>query len=262
MRKHECMKSACRSSTWRPPRELARRLLCKGTMPGPDLTITRQRHIPRPDAALVQALASHTTSAVSDALGRRAGLGPAIRPLTLAQRFAGPALTVRCRPGDNLAALVALMDAVAGDVVVIACDGATDGAIVGGAYVQWARQRGVVAVVTDGLVRDADELDELGLPVFGCGYTPNGPFKTGPGEIGLPVTLGGVTVAPGDIVLGDRDGVAIVPRARAAEAIEAAERVRRGEADSTAAFQRGETPGWLAELTQRARVRDLEDPRG
>lgn len=225
------------------------------------MTITRQRHFPRATADQVEALRRHTSSAVGDALGRRGGLGPAIRPLTPEAAFAGTALTVHCGPGDNLAALVALSSLQPGDVLVIACERATGAAIVGGNLALWAQRCGAVAIVTDGLLRDADELDVLGLPVFAVGFHPNGPTKVGAGAIGLPITIEGVTVASGDVIVGDRDGVVVVPRAQAARAIEIADAVRAGEADSAAAFGRGETPAWLTTLVSGTAVVDLEEPR-
>ena len=224
-------------------------------------TITRSTHFLRTEASQVEALRKHTSSAVGDAIGRRAGLGPAIRALTPQSHFAGTALTVRCGPGDNLAALVALASVKPGDAIVIACGRATLGAIVGGSYARWALKAGAIAIVTDGLLRDADELDSLGLPIFAAGFSPNGPYKCGPGEIGLPVSIEGVSIESGDVVLGDRDGVVVVPRMQAAAAVDMAETVRRSEAESVAAFGRGETPGWLAALTASARVKDIGEIR-
>lgn len=225
------------------------------------MTITRQRNFLRADADQVKSLCRHTSSAVGDALGRRGGLGPAIRPLTPHVQFAGTALTVHCSPGDNLAALVALSSVMPGDVIVIACNRSVEAAIIGGNVVQWALKRGAVAIVTDGLLRDADELDALGLPVFAVGFHPNGPTKTGSGKIGQPITLEGVTIESGDILLGDRDGVVVVPRCKVANVIEIADAVHAAEADSTAAFNRGETPAWLAKLVSNTQVQDLGEPR-
>lgn len=196
---------------------------------------------------------------VGDALGRRAGLGPAVRALTVARRFAGSALTVRCSAGDNLAALVALASTRPGDVLVIACDGAGDAAIVGGSYAKLAAQRGACAIVTDGLARDLHEMESAGIAVFAAGFHANGPFKDGPGDIGQPITVAGLRIEPGDIVLGDDDGIVIVPRARAAGAIACAREIGLGEQRTHAAFARGETPEWLARLIVDTPVDDMDE---
>jgi 4-hydroxy-4-methyl-2-oxoglutarate aldolase len=224
------------------------------------MTITRQRNFLRADSDQVKNLCRHTSSSVGDALGRSGGLGPAIRPLTPNVQFAGTALTVRCSPGDNLAALVALSSVIPGDVIVIACDRSVDAAIIGGNVAQWALQFGAVAIVTDGLLRDADELDALGLPIFAAGFHPNGPTKVGSGEIGQSITLEGVIIQSGDIILGDRDGVVVVPRGKVAKVIEIADTVHAAETDSAAAFNRGETPAWLSKLVSNTLVRDLGEP--
>lgn len=225
------------------------------------MLITRQKHIQRAAPEHVKALCRHTSSAVGDALGRRGGLGPLIRPLTQKFSFAGTALTVHCGPGDNLAALVALSSVEPGDVIVIACDRSTNAAIVGGNFAQWAIKCGAVAIVTDGLLRDADELDVLGLPVYAAGFHPNGPTKVGSGKIGLPIAIEGVTIESGDVIIGDRDGVVVVPRKNLIEVIEIADAVRREEVDSAAAFDRGETPAWLTKLVSQTSVQDLGEPR-
>jgi 4-hydroxy-4-methyl-2-oxoglutarate aldolase len=113
-----------------------------------------------------------------------------------------------------------------------------------------ARNAGIAAIVTDGLVRDLDGLDSVGIPVFALGVTPNSPQKNGPGSVGLPIVVGGMAVAPGDVVCGDRDGVAIVARERAAEVAQGLDAVRRREAAVEEAIRAGaREPGWLAETT-------------
>ncbi len=93
-----------------------------------------------------------------------------------------------------------------------------------------ARNRGVAGFVTDGLVRDLEDLETVGLPVFAMGVTPNSPQRRGPGSVGLPIVCGGVSIATGDIVVGDRDGVVVVPRARIDETLESLARVKAAEA--------------------------------
>src|ERR1022692_2613506 len=124
-----------------------------------------------------------------------------------------PALTCHAGADDNLAILAAFAVARPGDVVVAACDGFTGTAVVGDLFAGMARNCQVAAIVTDGLARDTAGIIATGLPVFAGGVTPGSSARSGPGSIGLPVVLGQVCVAPGDLIVGDRDGVAVVPLA-------------------------------------------------
>jgi regulator of RNase E activity RraA len=226
-------------------------------MASPDLTILRRRDFERAGADMVARIGRIPTSMIGDGLGRRRGLGHHVQPLAGGTAFAGSALTIRCRGGDNLAALVALSSIRPGDVLVIACAANREAAVIGGNYVAMAKARGAVAVITDGLVRDLDELDSLGIPVFGAGVTPNGPFKTGPGEIGLPVSLGDLSIAPGDVLVGDRDGVVSIPGHLLGEALERSAAVQAREAEMSQSHATGEIPAWLSEMIDAVPVRDL-----
>ena len=135
-----------------------------------------------------------------------------IRPLTNAKKFCGVALPVWTRARDNLAPYAAIQHAKPGDVMVIATDDYQPASVIGDVLVGMAKNQGVAAFVTDGMVRDIDGLNAVGIPVFARGLSPNSPFKDGPGTIGLPISLAGVVVNPGDVVLGDQDGVVVVAR--------------------------------------------------
>jgi regulator of RNase E activity RraA len=224
----------------------------------PDLVITRRSAFARVDPEHLSQLAAIPSSMLGDGMGRRRGLGPSVQALAGGKTFVGSALTIRCRGGDNLAALVALSSILPGDVVVIATGGNVEAAVVGGNYASMAKARGAVAIVTDGLVRDLDELDEIGIPVYGAGVTPNGPFKTGPGEIGVPVTIGDLPILPGDALVGDRDGVVALPAGRVQEAIEKGRAVQAREASMAASNAKGEIPAWLGQLIEAVPVRDLD----
>jgi 4-hydroxy-4-methyl-2-oxoglutarate aldolase len=116
----------------------------------------------------------------------------------------------------------------------------------GDIIIAMARNCGIVAVVTDGLVRDVEGIEAVGIPVYARGLTPNSPFKNGPGAIGFPVTVGGVVIEPGDLVLGDRNGVVVAPRARLEQALVGLEAVTAKEADMDRAVQDGlKLPNWL-----------------
>lgn len=219
--------------------------------------ITRRVDFERPHQDRIRAIATIPSSMLGDALGRRRGLGPAIRPMTSHCRFAGPALTIRCVSGDNLAALVALSSIRSGDVVVIACNASIEAAVIGGNYAALAKARGAVAIVTDGLVRDLDEMEELEIPVFGAGVSPNGPFKNGAGEIGFAVALGQGVVQPGDVLVGDRDGIVCIPHDRIDDAVERAAAVQTRESEMERTRISGEIPAWLAEQIDSIAVIDV-----
>lgn len=197
--------------------------------------------VPLPDPQLLARLRPLASSLVSDVFGRWAG-AEGLLPLTgLApgQVVAGPALTVRTRPGDNLVVHKALDMARPGEVLVVDAGGATDRAILGGLMGQYAASRGLTALVVDGAVRDRSVLAELAPPVFARGLSHLGPYKDGPGELRGPVSVGGVTVAHGDVVVGDEDGIAVIPRARFEEIVIAAERKLAAEVDEREAISRG-----------------------
>lgn len=174
--------------------------------------LTIRRNFPRPPEKLVKLLSEAPTGWAVDANGRRGALDYRVRPLTRAMRFCGVALTVWTRARDNLAPYAAIQHAKPGDVMIIATDDYEEASVVGDVLVGMAKNQGIIAFVTDGVVRDVDGLNAVGIPVFARGLSPNSPFKDGPGTIGLPISLGGVAVNAGDVILGDQDGVVVVAR--------------------------------------------------
>lgn len=217
----------------------------------------------RPAAAAVAALAGTPSGHLVDALGGHGALDYRIKPVTqgppAAHAFCGVALTCDCGPADNLAVFAALEAVRPGDVIVAATDAFTGCAVVGDLLLGMARNAGAVAFVTDGLVRDLDGIEAVAIPVFCRGVSPNSPARNGPGRLGLPVTLGGVTVASGDLVAGDRDGVVVVPRARIDEVIQALAGIRKAEAALEAKVKAGLTvPDFVADLLGSGRVRRLD----
>jgi len=179
----------------------------------------------RADPAAVAALAELPATAVADAMHRLGAMEGAVRPLWPGARLAGTALTVWVRTGDNLRLHRALDVAQPGDVLVVNGQGSLAHALFGELMGLRARARGIVGLVVDGAVRDLAQLERMAFPVFGRGACPNGPGKEGTGEVGYPVACGGVACCPGDVVLGDGDGVVVVPRASAADVLAAARRV-------------------------------------
>lgn len=154
---------------------------------------------------------------VGDALQRMTVMDGGIRLFTEQAALLGNALTVDVRSGDNLAVHRALDEARPGDVLVVNGHGDTTRALIGDLIGEIMVNAGLTGAVVDGAVRDVRTLSAMGLAVYARAITPAGPFKEGPGAVGAPVAVGGVVVAAGDVLVGDADGVVVVPRRRAKE---------------------------------------------
>ena len=185
--------------------------------------------IERPPTELVERFRGVPTSFIVDAMAGTGALDWRIKPL-VGRSLVGVALTCDCGPLDNLAFMAALADCRAGDVLVVATGGHVGAAVTGDLLLGVAKNRGAAGFVTDGLVRDLDDLETIGLPVYAMGVTPNSPQRRGPGSVGLPVVCGGVVIASGDVVVGDRDGVVVVPRARIEATLGSLDQVKAMEA--------------------------------
>jgi 4-hydroxy-4-methyl-2-oxoglutarate aldolase len=209
-------------------------------MIGDPARLVVRRRFPRLEPAAVAPFRERPTSFVADAQTGRGCLDPAIKPLLPEMRFVGSALTVNTGARDNLAVLGALDLAQPGDVLVVGTDGYVGRAIVGDIVIKIAKAKGVVAFVTDGAVRDVGDILPLGMPVFCRAVTPATGFPTGPGEVGLRMAMGEVAIESGDLILGDRDGVVVVPRAQLAEATARLEQVVAAEAATQAKVDAGE----------------------
>lgn len=176
---------------------------------------------------------------ISDVMARMSAGGPRLRPMHAGGVMAGPAFTVRTRPGDNLMVHKALDLAEPGDVIVVDAGGDLTNAIIGEIMVTYAARRGLAGMVIDGAIRDSAALRAGDFPVFAAGVTHRGPYKDGPGEINVPVALGGMLVAPGDLVVGDVDGLLCLPFDHAAAILDAAEAKNAAEEKTLAALRTG-----------------------
>jgi RraA family protein len=161
--------------------------------------------------ALVDRFRGIPVANVSDCMARMSAGGARLRPIHEKGLMAGAAFTVRTRPGDNLMVHKALDIAEPGDVVVVDAGGDLTNAIIGELMQSHAIQRGLGGIVINGAIRDADALRTGALPVFAAGITHRGPYKDGPGEINVPVAIDGMVIEPGDLVIGDADGILCVP---------------------------------------------------
>lgn len=173
-----------------------------------------------PEAGVVQAFKAIPVAAIGDAMSRNVGaIGLRQYHARLEAALCGPAVTVRVRPGDNLMIHKALMMVQPGDVLVIDGGGDVSQALVGGLMRTTCLARGLGGLVIDGAIRDLCEWAQDGMPIFARGHTHRGPSKDGPGEINVPVACAGLAVLPGDLIVGDADGVIAVPAAEAAEVL-------------------------------------------
>jgi len=184
--------------------------------------MTEHTHQPvTPD--VVQRLGALPVANIGDAMQRLGVVEAEIGAVWRGARTAGTARTVEVAGGDNAGVHEAIDILRPGDVLVVNGHGVRDRALVGELIAERLRARGCVGLVIDGAVRDVDDLEELGFPVFARAVTPAGPYRNGPFRVGVPVAIGGVVVHPGDVIVADGDGVAVVPAAEAAAVLGRAE---------------------------------------
>lgn len=203
--------------------------------------LTIRRGFPRPDPALVDALRGAMTGHVVDSMSGRGAMDYRIKPIEPARSaICGVALTVKAAPGDNMAVNGALDVAQPGDIIVCATDSFTDTAVVGDLLLGMMKNAGAAAFVTDGLIRDLIGVRGVGFPVFAMGVNPNSPTGGGTGSVGLPVVVGGVHVEPGDVIIGDEDGIVVVPQGDLPQVLETIQEVRALEAEAEAKVKAGQ----------------------
>jgi RraA family protein len=206
----------------------------------------------RAAAQLVAEFAQTSTAHLSDSMERLYSAGPDLRAMHRGGALAGPAFTVKTAPGDNLLVHKALDMAQPGDVIVVDAGGYREQAVIGEIMAGWAARRGIAGLVIWGAIRDSAEIRDGAFPVFACGVTHRGPYKDGPGEINVPIALGGMPVHPGDVVVGDADGVVAVPLAHAEAVLASARRIREKEAGGLRDIERGTLDrAWVDEALRR-----------
>jgi len=165
--------------------------------------------INRPSKELVASFAGLPVANIGDMMNRTFCIDAKIRPINAAPLL-GSAFTVKVRPGDNLLLHKALDMAQPGDIMVVDAQGDMSNSIIGELMVLWAKKRGLGGFVIDGAIRDIGTLKNMDIPIYAAGITPAGPYKDGPGEINFSVCCGGVVINPGDILVGDEDGVVVI----------------------------------------------------
>ncbi len=204
---------------------------------------------PRAAAHLLRAFATLPTSNISDNMLRHYGTAARLRPFHREGKLVGTAFTVKTRPGDNLLTHKAIDMAAPGDVILVDAGGALDHAIIGEIMSSHARKRGIAGMIIDGAIRDLDAISAGDFPVYACGVTHRGPYKDGPGEINVTVSIAGMIVNPGDIIVGDADGVVAIPQADAERIIALTVAQKEKEEAALAAIARGDIDrSWVDKL--------------
>jgi RraA family protein len=214
------------------------------------------RDFERVDPATVAKASEFAASILADVAGRRGTLSSRISPLTPDTRVAGPALTVEVRPGDNLMIHAAMAIAKPGDVLVIDGKGDETCALLGEIMVSQCKAIGLAGIIIYGSVRDTEAIREIGFPVYAVGANPNGPTKNIAGRVNWPVSVGGTTVQPGDLIVGDADGVVVVEREKAPGLLAAAAKKVQDETKRLTEIRTGGPlrPSWLEGALRKAGV--------
>lgn len=231
--------------------------------PGPGLRI--RTDVERPSTDVVSGFRDFDTPAISDLMNRLYTMQTGIRAMTDPKlRLVGTACTVKVYPGDNLMVHKALDIARPGDVIVVDTSNSAMTAVLGDLISTKARHRGIAGFVVDGLVRDLPAIQGLGdFPVFARGLTPIGPLHRGPGEINFPISAGGIVVTPGDVIVGDVNGVVVVPQEIAKELLERLRAQLAAESDYAAAVARGEfSNAWVDEVLRASGLLQAGDAAG
>jgi regulator of RNase E activity RraA len=200
--------------------------------------ITKNPSAPQASPAIIARLRDIAVALISDSMHRNCG-SIGLRPYHKPAPLAGTAVTVRTRGGDNLAVLRAYDFCRPGDVMVVDAGGDVSNAIIGGIMSFAAQQLGLAGMVIDGAIRDAAELAERTFPVYARGVSHRGPYKDGPGAINVEVTVGGMVVSPGDIIVGDQDGLCAFSPAIAEQVIAKALKQRNNEDATMDAIREG-----------------------
>jgi 4-hydroxy-4-methyl-2-oxoglutarate aldolase len=228
-------------------------------MIGNPVSLIVRKHFKRPDIEKLKMFQGVATGFVVDAQNGTGALDRKIKPVDPEMKFAGPAMTADAEPRDSLPVQPAIALAKPGDVLVIATGGYEGAAVIGDNVAIMAKNQGLAAIVTDGLVRDIEGVLAAGIPVFCCGVSPNSPYARGPGRIGLPIAISRSVIHPGDVIIGDRDGVVVIPRDEIDAVIESLKSVREKEIELESKVKAGLCYApWVDDYLQSDQTRYLD----
>lgn len=205
--------------------------------------------IDRPDPNLVRDLSQYPVAVIGDGMGRRSIFDSGIKPILRTTKMCGPAITVEVHAGDNLMIHAAMKIAREGDVIVVNARGNTENGIYGDILNSVAQRKKLGGIVIDGAIRDCIEIEKSGVPVFCRAVSPLGGGKEGPGQVNLPISCGGVVVNPGDVVVGDGDGIVVIPKSQLEHSLDGAYKKTKAEEKRLEAITNGKDediyPSWL-----------------
>ena len=206
-----------------------------------------RRDFERVSPEVVRKANQFAASILADVAGRRGTLDGRIISVTPGVKMAGPAFTIEVRPGDNLMIHAAMSMAKPGDILVVDGKGDRTCALMGAIMINACKKMGLGGVILDAAVRDCEELRELGFPVYSVGTNPNGPTKFVPGRINWPISCGGASINPGDLIVGDADGVVVIEREKAESLLDLAAKKVADERARIADIVAGKNlrPKWL-----------------
>ncbi|MFL8672691.1 RraA family protein [Clostridioides sp. GD02404] len=228
------------------------------------MTIGNRVYLKRdlPDKELVKRFSVLPAANVGDCMYRSSALSSEIKLMSSPQnKMCGVALTVKSRPGDNLMLHQALNIAQEGDIIILSNNGDRTQAIMGEImYKYLADFKKVAGIVIDGPIRDIDVISKSNCPIYATGTTPGGPYKEGPGEVNVPISIGGIAVNPGDIILGDQDGVIVIPKNDAVDLIDKAEaNAQQDHAKVLNASEGTANRDWVKETLEKKGVEIIDD---
>ncbi|RKL64410.1 4-carboxy-4-hydroxy-2-oxoadipate aldolase/oxaloacetate decarboxylase [Thermoanaerobacteraceae bacterium SP2] len=209
-----------------------------------------RKNIERPSQHIIEAFSKQASATVHEASGRKGAVACAIKPLTRGMKICGPALTVQCGPGDNLMLHKALEIAQPGDVIVATTNGAYEYGYWGGLMAVSGMARKLGGLAIDGCVRDSSEIIKMGFPIFCRGISIRGTVKNTLGLINYPTVFGGIMVEPGDLILGDDDGLVVVRRSECEEVLEKTLKRVKAEEEKTKVLETGVSSVEYNKLTE------------
>lgn len=201
---------------------------------------------------LLKKYRNFVTPHISDNMNRLNAVDAAIRPIHCSGKLVGSAFTVKTRPGDNLMVHKAIEMAGQGDVIVVDAGGDVTHSIMGEIMVRIAMKKGIEGFIIDGAIRDSEAIRQLNYPIYAKGITHRGPYKDGPGEINVPIQIGGMVVNPGDLIVADMDGIVVIPTEFAEELAIKVEKTMEKEKEILSSIENGTLErNWVDELLRK-----------